>query len=244
MNISFIVDGAAMEAEGGATYERKDPMTGKVATRAAAATLADVDKVVAAASAAFETWSQTGPGLRRALLLKAADLMEAAYRRFHQADAGGDRRDRAMGRLQRASRRRHSSRSGVADHPDRRRGDSLGQTRHLSMAIRQPAGVVLGIAPWNAPVILGIRAIAARAGLRQYRDPALVRDLPRHPSTDRPGPERCRLPQGRRQCLSQRARRRAEDRRGVDRPSRDPAHQFHRLDQGRHASSPSSRRSI
>ena len=30
----------------------------------------------------------------------------------------------------------------------------------VSMAVRQPAGVVLGIAPWNAPVMLGIRAIA------------------------------------------------------------------------------------
>ena len=30
----------------------------------------------------------------------------------------------------------------------------------LSMGIRQPAGVVLGMAPWNAPVILGTRAIA------------------------------------------------------------------------------------
>lgn len=30
----------------------------------------------------------------------------------------------------------------------------------LAMAIRRPAGVVLGIAPWNAPVILGVRAIA------------------------------------------------------------------------------------
>jgi benzaldehyde dehydrogenase (NAD) len=30
----------------------------------------------------------------------------------------------------------------------------------LSMGIRQPAGVVLGIAPWNAPIILGVRAIA------------------------------------------------------------------------------------
>jgi benzaldehyde dehydrogenase (NAD) len=30
----------------------------------------------------------------------------------------------------------------------------------LSMAVRQPAGVVLGMAPWNAPVILGVRAIA------------------------------------------------------------------------------------
>ena len=40
MNIAFIVDGAAVKAEGGATFERKDPMTGKVATQAAAATLA------------------------------------------------------------------------------------------------------------------------------------------------------------------------------------------------------------
>src|ERR1700751_3693846 len=30
----------------------------------------------------------------------------------------------------------------------------------LAFSIRQPAGAVLGIAPWNAPVILGVRAIA------------------------------------------------------------------------------------
>jgi acyl-CoA reductase-like NAD-dependent aldehyde dehydrogenase len=30
-----------------------------------------------------------------------------------------------------------------------------------AMALRQPVGVVLGLAPWNAPVILGVRALAA-----------------------------------------------------------------------------------
>jgi acyl-CoA reductase-like NAD-dependent aldehyde dehydrogenase len=30
----------------------------------------------------------------------------------------------------------------------------------LALSIRQPAGVVLGLAPWNAPIILGVRAIA------------------------------------------------------------------------------------
>jgi benzaldehyde dehydrogenase (NAD) len=30
----------------------------------------------------------------------------------------------------------------------------------LAMGVRQPAGVVLGIAPWNAPVILAVRSIA------------------------------------------------------------------------------------
>src|SRR6266702_1189983 len=28
-------------------------------------------------------------------------------------------------------------------------------------AVRQPVGVVVGIAPWNAPVVLGVRAVAA-----------------------------------------------------------------------------------
>ena len=31
---------------------------------------------------------------------------------------------------------------------------------NLALAIRRPCGVVLGIAPWNAPVILGVRAAA------------------------------------------------------------------------------------
>jgi acyl-CoA reductase-like NAD-dependent aldehyde dehydrogenase len=31
---------------------------------------------------------------------------------------------------------------------------------NMAMAMRQPCGVVLGIAPWNAPVILGTRAVA------------------------------------------------------------------------------------
>ena len=31
---------------------------------------------------------------------------------------------------------------------------------NLSMGVRQAAGVVLGMAPWNAPVILGVRASA------------------------------------------------------------------------------------
>jgi vanillin dehydrogenase len=161
MDIPFIVDGTAVEAQGGATYERKDPMTGKVASRAAAATLADVDKVVAAASAAFETWSQTGPGLRRALLLKAADLMEsrtndfiklmleetgatAPWAGFNVHLAAGILREAASLTTQIAGEVIPSDKPGI-----------------LSMTIRQPVGVVLGMAPWNAPVILGTRAVAA-----------------------------------------------------------------------------------
>src|SRR5713226_9893782 len=160
MNIAFIVDGAAVEAEGGAVFDRKDPMTGKVATRAAAATVADVDKVVEAAAKAFESWSETGPSARRALLLKAADLMEsrtadfvklmleetgatAPWAGFNVHLAAGILREAAALTTQITGEVIPSDKPGI-----------------LSMAIRQPAGVVLGIAPWNAPIILGARAIA------------------------------------------------------------------------------------
>jgi acyl-CoA reductase-like NAD-dependent aldehyde dehydrogenase len=161
MNTSFIVDGIAAQAEGGATFERKDPMTGKVATRAAAATLADVDKVVAAAAKAFATWSETGPSARRALLLKAADLMESRTNDFIKlmleetgatAPWAGFNVHLAAGILREAAALTTQITGEVIP------SDKPGT---LSMAIRQPAGVVLGMAPWNAPVILGTRAIAA-----------------------------------------------------------------------------------
>ena len=80
--IAFIVDGEAMDAQNGATFERKDPVTGQVATTTAAATIDDVNKVAAAAARAFQSWSETGPNARRALLLKAADLMEGRTNDF------------------------------------------------------------------------------------------------------------------------------------------------------------------
>jgi acyl-CoA reductase-like NAD-dependent aldehyde dehydrogenase len=161
MDIGFIIDGAAEAATLGATFERRDPMTGNVVTRAAAAGLADVAKVVAAASAAFPAWSETGPGLRRSLLLKAADLLEARAADFSRlmleetgatAPWAGFNVHLGAGVLREAAALTTQITGDVipSDKPDM-----------LALALRQPVGVVLGMAPWNAPVILGVRAIAA-----------------------------------------------------------------------------------
>jgi acyl-CoA reductase-like NAD-dependent aldehyde dehydrogenase len=159
--IAFIVDGEAVDAKNGATFERKDPVTGLVATTTAAATIEDVNKVAAAAARAFESWSETGPNARRALLLKAADLMEGRANDFGKlmleetgatAPWAGVNVRLAAGMLREAAALTTQIAGEVipADKPG-----------VLAMAIRQPVGVVLGIAPWNAPVILGTRAIAA-----------------------------------------------------------------------------------
>src|SRR5215475_13187508 len=85
MRVDFIIDGAAVAATSGATFTRHDPVTGAVATEAAAASEADVARAVEAAHRAFPAWSETGPGERRALLLKAADLLEGRAADFATA---------------------------------------------------------------------------------------------------------------------------------------------------------------
>ena len=65
MDIGLLIDGDDRPAAGGASYERNDPFTGKLATRAASAGVADANAAVEAAAAAFPAWSKTGPGERR-----------------------------------------------------------------------------------------------------------------------------------------------------------------------------------
>src|ERR1700741_2625472 len=69
-------------ASNAATFERTNPISGSVATRAAAATVDDARAAAAAAAAAFSAWSETGPNDRRKKLLRAADLLEEHTKDF------------------------------------------------------------------------------------------------------------------------------------------------------------------
>ena len=160
MDIGFLINGAESGAASGATYERHDPFTGKLATRAPAAGVADANAAVEAAAAAFKTWSKTGPGERRALLMKAADVMASKvgeFTRLITEETGGTAGWAGFNVMLASNMLREAGAMTTqitgeiipADKPN-----------VLAMGIRQPAGVCLGIAPWNAPVILGTRAIA------------------------------------------------------------------------------------
>ena len=61
MNIALLIDGKDVAAAGGATYDRHDPISGTVATRAAAASVADANAAADAAAAAFPAWAATSP---------------------------------------------------------------------------------------------------------------------------------------------------------------------------------------
>ncbi|MEZ2330262.1 aldehyde dehydrogenase [Mesorhizobium sp. RCC_202] len=160
MDIGLLIDGDERAATGKASYDRLDPFTGKLATRAAAASIADANTAVEAAAAAFPAWSQTGPGERRALLSKAADVMASKvgeFTRLMMEETGATGAWAGFNVMLAANMLREAAAMTTQISGEIIPSDKPGT---LAMAIRQPAGVCLGIAPWNAPVILGTRAIA------------------------------------------------------------------------------------
>jgi len=156
----LFIDGAQRSAAADATFERVSPTTREVATRAARGSVADVRAAIEAASAAFPEWSKTGPSARRALLLKAATLLReksAEIEARMAAETGGTRGwahfNAHVGGLMLEEAAALTTQVSGEVIPSNQPGT-------LAFAVRQPAGVVVGMAPWNAPVILGVRAIA------------------------------------------------------------------------------------
>lgn len=159
-SINLLINGEPVAASQGATFTRRNPLDGSVATTAPAATVADAVAAADAASQAFAAWAAMGPAERRGLLLKAAQALEAKVAEFTEAMAqetgasaiwAGFNVHLAAGMLQEAAALTTQIAGEVI--PSNIPGS-------LAIAVRQPAGVVLGIAPWNAPVILGVRAIS------------------------------------------------------------------------------------
>lgn len=157
---SLLMGGQAATATGGASFDRHNPLDGQVATRAPAATPDDARAAIDAAAQAFPAWAAIGPGERRALLMRASQALAAkgeAIAAAMAAETGasglwaGFNVHLAADMLQEAAALTTQISGQII--PSNIPGS-------VAMAVRQPAGVVLGIAPWNAPVILAVRAIA------------------------------------------------------------------------------------
>jgi acyl-CoA reductase-like NAD-dependent aldehyde dehydrogenase len=156
----LLIGGASCAASNKATYDRSNPVSGKVASRTSAATLQDADAAVAAAAAAFPAWAAMAPVERRKLLLKAADVMESHAADFAArgvAEAGGSGGWYHFNVGLAASMLREAAAMTTQISGEVIPSNVPG---NIAMGVRQPCGVVLGIAPWNAPVILGTRAIS------------------------------------------------------------------------------------
>jgi len=141
-------------------FTRLNPMTGDVASSAVAMQAGEMAGIAARAAAAQPAWGAMGPNARRAVLQKAADALAAKKDDFVAAMMGeiGATAGWAMFNLGLAV----SMVREAASLTTQISGEVIPSDKPgcLAMALREPVGVILGIAPWNAPIILGVRAIA------------------------------------------------------------------------------------
>ena len=141
-------------------FERINPITGAVASSAQAMQASDIPAIAEKAAAAFPIWAATGPNARRAILMKAAAALESKADAFVEAMMAeiGATKGWALFNLGLAA----SIVREAAALTTQISGEVIPSDKPgcLSMALREPVGVILGIAPWNAPIILGVRSIA------------------------------------------------------------------------------------
>ena len=142
------------------TFDRINPLTGAVASSAVAMKASDIPAIAARAGDAFPIWAAMGPNARRAVLMKAAAALEARADDFVEAMMAeiGATKGWVMFNLGLAV----GIVSEAAALTTQITGEIIPSDKPgcLSMALKEPVGVIVGIAPWNAPIILGVRAIA------------------------------------------------------------------------------------
>lgn len=152
------IGGQSVPSASGEWFETIDPDTGESLANVARGTPGDVNAAVAAAESMRSAIAATGPSVREAWLLAAADRLE------RDADSFRDALIREIGsplgkanleigiatRLLRAHAglaRRSSGQTYRSDMPGR-----------WSLGFRKPLGVVAGVTPFNVPLIKGVKA--------------------------------------------------------------------------------------
>jgi betaine-aldehyde dehydrogenase len=147
------IGGRDVAAEGGAGTVRRSPAHGAELARFALGSAADLDRAVAAARAAQESWSDRNAMERAALLTRLADLMQAGLDRLAEIEAeevGKPIRD-GRGEIAHSINLTRYAAALAWEIPGR------AQTHHgtsaLGIVSYEPIGVVGMITPWNFPAV-------------------------------------------------------------------------------------------
>jgi aminobutyraldehyde dehydrogenase len=147
--------GNSFEAGQDAAEQVFNPRTGEVILDVPEASTAQVDRAVAAARKAFDSWSRTTPGERAAALLRIADRVEAEADGFAALEAlnCGKPINAARGDEIPAIVDCYRFFAGaVRTQHGMVAGEYL--EGFTSMIRRDPIGVVASIAPWNYPLMM------------------------------------------------------------------------------------------
>ncbi len=172
---AFFIDGGWAAPAGGGTIEVVDPATEQVIGTVPQGTAADVDRAVAAARAALPAWSATAAADRAKLLSALADGLAARGEEIARTISAEMGSPIGFARKVQAALPVTVLRSYaelLAEYPfEERIGNSL--------VLREPAGVVGAITPWNYPLhqVVAKVAPALAAGCTVVLKPSEVAPL-------------------------------------------------------------------
>jgi betaine-aldehyde dehydrogenase len=151
------IDGEFVDPADGQTEPVVNPATDEPVAEAPVSTEEDVNRAVAAARAAFETWSVTTPGERSLALLKLADRLEEHGDEIAELEAINAGKPLQAVKDDEIGAMVDNLRffAGAARNLE---GKAAGEYLEglTSMIRREPVGVVGQIAPWNYPLMMAV----------------------------------------------------------------------------------------
>jgi betaine-aldehyde dehydrogenase len=151
------VDGQPVDAVDGATQPVVNPATTETIAQAPSSTTADVDRAVASARTAWESWGNTTPAERSVMMLKLADALEEHGDEIAELEATNAGKPLAAVRDDEIGPMVDQLRffAGAARVLE---GKATGEylEGYTSMIRREPVGVIGQIAPWNYPLMMAV----------------------------------------------------------------------------------------
>ncbi|KAF1926996.1 salicylaldehyde dehydrogenase [Didymella exigua CBS 183.55] len=119
-----------------------------------------------AAATALQSWRNTTPSHRRALLHKAANVIESKAQEIMQAQVDETSCPKEFAAINVKGSVAHMREIAAATSelrgtvPQRGTGPDGEEVEELTIVVREPVGVVLVIPPWNGAVVLPLRAVS------------------------------------------------------------------------------------
>lgn len=147
------------EVIGDSVFEVVSPVGQTTLYQCSSATEQDVFNAVSAAERAFQSWSTTKPSVRRNIFLRAADEFRRRrdeLRHYSLTETGAAE---AMFAFEHnAAYEACKSVAGLIQVAMTSSSPVIDVEDGSALLIKEPFGVILGIAPWSAPNVLGLRA--------------------------------------------------------------------------------------
>ena len=155
--ITNLIDGQAVPAADGRTYDLVDPVTGEVYATAPLSQAEDVGRALAAAQRAFESWSLTTPSERSRAILRFADALESRAEELVDVECRNTGKPRGVTMSEEIPPTLDQIRffAGACRVLE---GRSAGEYMrgYTSFVRREPVGVCAQITPWNYPMMMAV----------------------------------------------------------------------------------------